>query len=294
MATQAKDGPQAGQENEAAQLLAAARLAADRAAAFLREQEGRLGPEAWSEKAKADFVTEVDKESERLMGETLLSAVPGSLVVGEELSPNALAAERAGTVRRSARAPVRRVIWIVDPLDGTTNFLHGFPAWAVSIAAARGGRILAGLVLDVPRGIRYQATIGGGAWQDERRLAVSTVSDPKHALIGTGFPYSDMDELPRYQRRVAAVIAGAAGVRRVGSAALDLCDVAAGRYQGFWELRLAPWDVAAGVLLVREAGGIVTDLEAGEDVISEPCSVVAGSPAIHAWLMKTLTADERR
>ena len=257
---------------DARQLLAAAQLAADRAAAFLRREEGRLAPEAWSEKGRADFVTEVDRESERLITETLRKAFPDSAVVGEELSPGPLPAG---------------LVWVVDPLDGTTNFLHRFPCYAVSIGALLEGEPLAAVVQHVRPGIRYHATRGGGAWQDEAPLHVSTIREPRHALIGTGFPFKFMDQLPQYQAQFAAVVAGAAGLRRPGSAALDLCDVAAGRFDGFWELVLAPWDVAAGTLIVREAGGLVTGLDGTREVIRHG-SIVAGNPVIHAWLLELL------
>mgnify|MGYP001293234761 FL=1 len=260
-------------KSELTQLLAAAQLAADRAAAFLREQEGRLGPESWSEKRPSDFVTEVDLAAERLIAQVLVSEVPGSRVVGEELTPDGV---REG------------LTWIVDPLDGTTNFLHRFPMYAVSIAAVQDGEPLVGAVVHVPAGIRYHAVRGGGAWQDGRRIAVSAVREPRLALVGTGFPYSEMDQLPLYQRQFAAVVRGSGGLRRPGSAALDLCDVAAGRFDGFWELALQPWDVAAGALLVREAGGIVTDHAGGSDITTRRGSVVAGNPAIYAWLRNLL------
>lgn len=258
---------------EPAQLLAAAQLAAGRAAEYLRAQEGRLGPLEWGEKRRADFVTEVDVAAERLIAETLLAAVPDSSVVGEELSPDA---ETGG------------LVWIVDPLDGTTNFLHRFPIYAVSIAAALDGELLAGVVHHVPADIRYHAVRGGGAWQDGTRLGVSAIAEPRQALIGTGFPYSEIGQIPLYQRQFAAVVAGSGGLRRPGSAALDLCDVAAGRFDGFWELALSPWDVAAGALLVREAGGLVTDHDGRPDIIGRRGSIVAGNPAIYAWLRDLL------
>lgn len=258
---------------DVAQLLAAARLAADRGAAFLLEQEGRLGPASWAMKRPSDFVTEIDLAAERLIAGILLGAVPESRVVGEELTPD---------------ARPDGLTWIVDPLDGTTNYLHRFPWYAVSIAAAQDGELLAGVVVHVRAGERYHAVKGGGAWRDGERLAVSGVTDPGQSLIGTGFPYSELGQLPVYARQFAAVIAGSGGLRRPGSAALDLCDVAAGRFDGFWELALSPWDVAAGALLVREAGGVVTDHEGGADVVSRRGSVVAGNPAIHAWLIRLL------
>ena len=260
---------------DARQLLAAAQLAADRAAAFLGREEGRLAPESWSEKGRADFVTEVDRESERLICDTLLTAAPGSLVIGEELTP-----ERA----------LAGLAWVVDPLDGTTNFLHRFPYYAVSIAAVADGEPLVGVVQHVSGGIRYHALAGGGAFQDGAPIRVSRVTDPRHALIGTGFPFRYLSDLPRYQAQFAAVLASAAGIRRPGSAALDLCDVAAGRFDGFWELSLAPWDAAAGALIVREAGGVVTGLDGDPGVIRHG-SVVAGNPAIHTWLLPLLNAS---
>jgi len=264
---------------DARQLLAAAQLAADRAAAFLLREEGRRGPAEWSEKGRADFVTEVDRESERLIAETLLAAAPGSAVVGEELTPTAAAvAARAG------------LAWVVDPLDGTTNYLHRFPFYSVSIGAVFDGRPVAGVVHDVPRNIRYHATAGGGAFQNGSPIHISGVTEPRQALIGTGFPYRYYDEeLPRYQAQFAAVIAGSGGLRRPGSAALDLCYVATGQFDGFWELKLAPWDVAAGTLIVREAGGLVTGLDGEQDVIRHG-SIVAGNPAIHRWLVELLNS----
>lgn len=238
-----------------------------------------MRPENWTVKGRADFVTEVDREAERMIAASLTASVPGSLVMGEELSPEA--------PRATQHAPV---IWIVDPLDGTTNFLHRFPVYAVSIAAVVGPDLVAGVVHHVPLDIRYTATRGGGAWQDGVRLAVSTVHEPSHALIGTGVPFRDMTQWPVYRRQIEAVTAATAGIRRPGSAALDFADVAAGRYDGFWELKLAPWDIAAGTLLIREAGGVVTDLK-GRDTVLHHNPVVAGNPTIHEWLLTTLNAE---
>jgi len=264
---------------DARQLLAAAELAADRAAAFLLREEGRRGPDEWTEKGRADFVTEVDRESERLISETLLAAAPGSTVVGEELTPTAVAAAtRSG------------VAWVVDPLDGTTNYLHRFPFYAVSIGAVVDGQPVAGVVHHVSLNIRYHAVAGGGAFQDGAPIRVSGVKEPRQALIGTGFPFKFMDQIPVYQAQFAAVIAGSGGLRRPGSAALDFCEVAAGRFDGFWELRLSPWDVAAGTLIVREAGGVVTGLDGERNVIRHG-SIVAGNPVIHAWLMELLNSS---
>ena len=256
-------------------LLDLARSAAERAGEYLRGV-ARPDQAEWVSKGRHDFVTEVDRTAERMITELLTAGAPGSRVVGEELAPEIV---REG------------LAWIVDPLDGTTNFLHGFPAYAVSIAAAVDGRLEAGVVLDVPRNRASWATRGGGAWEDGRPLTVSPITDPSSALVGTGFPFKQLDRLEAYQRQFAAVIRGSSGVRRAGSAALDLVDVAAGRFDAFWELRLAPWDIAAGTLLVREAGGIITDLK-GDDVEIAHTGVVAGNPALHRWLLETLRTAE--
>ncbi|MBI2073531.1 MAG: inositol monophosphatase [Gemmatimonadetes bacterium] len=262
------------------QLADLARSAAEQAAAYIRSaKRPPAGPE-WSAKGLLDYVTEVDRASEQLIAEALTRAVPGSEVLGEELSPQR--AQRA----QSPTLP-SQLLWVVDPLDGTTNYLHGYPQYAVSIAALVDGQLVAGVVLDVERNLVYHATAGGGAWCDGERLAVSGVTEPSLSLIGTGFPFRSPHLLPRYLRHFTAISAATAGIRRAGSAALDLVDVARGRFEGFWELDLAAWDVAAGTLIVREAGGIVTDLAGSPDVVCQG-SKVAGNPAIHAWLLELL------
>jgi myo-inositol-1(or 4)-monophosphatase len=253
-------------------LLHLARIAAERAAGYLRAVERPADPAAWTPKGGRDFVTEVDRTAERMIAEILLAAEPGSRIVGEELSPGLADSG---------------LVWIVDPLDGTTNFLHGFPIWAISIAAAVDGRLEAGVVLHVSQGEVYTASRGGGAWHGEQRLTVSTIQAPGFALIGTGFPFKDPTQLPTYLTQFSRVASRVSGIRRAGSAALDLADVAQGRFDGFWEQHLSAWDIAAGVLLVREAGGVVTDLS-GRDIGIEHTAVVAGNPAIHAWLLDVL------
>jgi len=227
----------------------------------------------WVEKGRHDFVTETDRGAERLISAVLTRDVPGSTVVGEELSP--------------AAARSNDVVWIVDPLDGTTNFLHGYPQYAVSIGCVVRGVLSAGVIHDVARDVVYWGAAGHGAWQGERRLAVSTLTEPKHALIGTGFPFKQLDGVERYLRQLAAVMAASSGIRRAGSAALDLVDVASGQFDAFWELTLAPWDVAAGVVLVREAGGSVTTLDGSDDVLQHG-SIVAGNRAMHRWMLEVL------
>jgi myo-inositol-1(or 4)-monophosphatase len=230
-------------------------------------------PSGWTLKGRRDFVTEVDRTAEGIITEVLLAGEPGARVVGEELNPVIV---------------TEGLVWIVDPLDGTTNFLHGFPSYAVSIAAAVDGIVQAGVVLDVCRNTALSASLNGGAWMGKERVKVSGIDDPEFALIGTGFPFRDMSGIDEYQKQFARVARGTSGIRRPGAAALDLADVAAGRFEGFWEQRLSAWDIAAGSLLIREAGGVVTDLS-GRDIGIEHTSVVAGNPAIHAWLLQTLT-----
>jgi len=250
------------------ELVDAARKAAARAAEHILSSTPPPASE-WTVKNKNDFVTEVDREAERLIAEILVKRVPGSVVVGEELNPQS-----------QAKA---EVVWIVDPLDGTTNFLHGYPQYAVSIGARVDGHLAVGVVQDVRRNLIYHGSSGSGAWCGERRLSVSKASDPARALIGTGFPFKHQEEIPRFLEQLKTVLTGSSGVRRAGAAALDLADIAAGRLDGFWELSLAPWDVAAGAVLVKEAGGVITTLDGSDDILSHG-SIVAGAPAIHSWL----------
>lgn len=248
-----------------------------RAAAAAGAQQLRALPRPaladWTEKARRDFVTEVDRQVEAQIGTLLRDAVPGSVVLGEELSP---------TAARDAA-----VVWIVDPLDGTTNFLHGYPQYAVSIGCLVEGTLAVGVVHDVARDLVYHGAAGHGAWRGAQRLRGSSITDPRRALVGTGFPFKDMDPLDRYLRQLGAVLRASSGARRTGAASLDLADVAAGRLDAFWELALAPWDVAAGVVLIREAGGLVTTLDGDADVL-QGGSIVAGNPALYRWLIELL------
>jgi myo-inositol-1(or 4)-monophosphatase len=257
--------------NHHSDLLSVALDAAAAGARFVREAP-RPGRAAWGLKGVSDFVTVVDREAEALIARRLVGGAPGSIVIGEELSPAARTAE---------------VQWVVDPVDGTTNYLHGYPSYGVSIAALVGGVPAVGVVADVERARTYHAVAGGGAWCDGHRLSVSAVRDPADALIGTGFPFKAPDLLPRYLRQFAAIMRATSGIRRAGAASLDFVDIALGRCDGFWELQLAPWDVAAGALIVREAGGRVSDPEGGSEILRHG-AFVAGNPAIHAWLIEML------
>jgi myo-inositol-1(or 4)-monophosphatase len=256
------------------QLLDLAVTAAERGAAHVRTAERPAEPAGWDLKGAADYVTSVDRDTEQLIAEILLQGEPDSDVLGEELTPEAT---RSG------------LYWVVDPLDGTTNYLHRYPAYGVSIAAVVDGALVVGVVVDIPRGRTYRARSNGGAWCGDEQLRVSQVHDPTHALIGTGFPFKVPDLLPDYLRQLDALLRATAGVRRAGAASLDLVDLAVGRFDGFWELYLAPWDVAAGAVIVREAGGRITDLDGRDDIVRHG-AFVAGNPAIHAWLLEILRA----
>ena len=254
-------------------LLDIALEAARAGAASIRDATSRRDQLVWESKGRSDFVSEVDKASEHIITDVVHRRLPGAKVLGEELTPES--AQHTG------------VVFIADPLDGTTNFLHGYPEYAVSIGVLVEGELCAAAVLNVPRGEEFTAVLGSGTYHDGKRIKVSTLREPARALIGTGFPFKNLEVLPRYVEQFSLVMRGTAGIRRAGSAALDLCNVACGRFDAFWELNLAPWDVAAGMLLVREAGGLVTDI-AGNSAKPVGGAFVAGNPAMHAWLLQTV------
>ena len=254
-------------------LLATCVAAAVRGAEVIRGFGQRRASVEWEEKARADFVSAVDRASEEAIGEIVLARHPDAQIVGEELAPD------LGTLSG--------MTFVADPLDGTTNYLHDFPWYCVSIAALVDAEPVAGAILNVPTGELFTATAGGGARRSGQPIAVSRIDAPRRALIGTGFPFRHAEEVDPYVRIMADVMREVAGLRRPGSAALDLADVACGRFDAFWEFRLAPWDVAAGILLVREAGGLVTDLD-GEPARVAHAPLVAGNPTMHAWLLERL------
>jgi myo-inositol-1(or 4)-monophosphatase len=262
-----------GTDRDNRELLDVALEAARAAASVIRDATSQREELVWETKGRSDFVSAVDKASEQQIAEIVGRRLPDAVMLGEELSPNALS--NTG------------IVVIADPLDGTTNFLHGYPEYAVSIGVAREGELCAAVVLNVPRGEEFTAISGGGAFLNGARIKVSSLREPGRALIGTGFPFRTVEQLPQYVAQFSLVAAGTAGMRRAGAAALDLASVACGRFDAFWELTLAPWDVAAGILLVREAGGIVTDLE-GQSARPVAGGLVAGNPAMHAWLLQTV------
>ncbi|CAN5788587.1 inositol monophosphatase family protein [soil metagenome] len=258
-----------------AELLSTALDAARLAAVVHREHLGRVRVEEWSEKGVADFVTHVDRAAEAVIVERVRSRFPDHRLFAEETE--------SGSVEAAAITRPGEWTWIIDPLDGTTNYLHGYPAYAVSIGVAHGSDLGAAVVLNGASGEEWTAERGGGAFRNGERISVSQIDSLPRALIGTGFPFKARELLPRYTDQLAAALRGTSGVRRAGSAALDLCHLATGWFDGFWELALAPWDVAAGTLIIREAGGVVTRIDGAPDVLGHG-SILAGNPVIHEAL----------
>jgi myo-inositol-1(or 4)-monophosphatase len=226
-------------------------------------------------KGPGDFVSAADRKAEDILREELSRARPGFGFLMEE------SGETVGT------DPQNR--WIVDPLDGTTNFLHGIPQFAISVALERAGQIFAGVVYNPVMDELYVAERGGGAFLNDRRLRVAARRELVDCVIGTGIPHLGVPDHAGYLRRLPRVMISTAGVRRAGAAALDLCWVASGRLDGFFEYNLKPWDIAAGLLIIREAGGYVTDGE-GKDHMLATGNVVAGNEIIQKRLLDLLNA----
>jgi myo-inositol-1(or 4)-monophosphatase len=244
--------------------------AAMKAARGLNRDFGEVENLQVSRKGPADFVSAADRRAEEVIRAELLRARPNYGLLMEE------SGETEGSDRQHR--------WIVDPLDGTTNFLHGIPQFAISIALERQGRLSAAVVYDPIADELFAAERGGGAFLNDRRLRVAARQNLADCVIATGMPYKGHGDHTAYRNELAAVLSEVAGVRRFGAASLDLAWVAAGRFDGFWEHNLSPWDIAAGLLLIREAGGFVTDLQGG-DAIFETGGVVAGNEAIHGQLL---------
>ncbi|MGH7482181.1 MAG: inositol monophosphatase family protein [Longimicrobiales bacterium] len=256
-----------------AALLDLALRAARAAAEFHREQASRVHLRHWDEKGRFDFATEVDREAERLIVAEVRGVFPDHAFLAEE-----------GTVGPAlAGGPEPAWTWVIDPLDGTTNYLHRYPSYCASVAVLNQREPIAGAVVAAATGEEWVACRGGGAYRNGEPIRVSDTGELSRALVGTGFPFRVPDRIDEYLGQLRAVLRAASGVRRAGSAALDLCHVACGWFDGFWELELSPWDVAAGTLIVREAGGVVTTLDDAGDVLRVG-SVLAGNPRIHELL----------
>ncbi len=257
-------------------LRAAAVEMARAAGAILREGYGRA--HAPERKGRIDLVTEYDRRSERLVLDELARRFPGQAVLAEESGAHAGAAGAAPEAR-----------WVVDPLDGTTNFAHNYPFFCVSIAAEWGGRLVAGAVYDPVRDEMFSAAAGHGATLNDAPLRVSDVAGVEDALLVTGFPYDVREHPERSLPAFEAFLVRAQAIRRDGSAALNLAYVACGRFDGFWEGHLSPWDMAAGTLLVREAGGAVTDF-AGGPFRLDGRQILAANATLHAAMRDVIAA----
>lgn len=252
--------------------------AARRAGELMIRQINKLESLQVTEKGRNDFVSRVDHAAEEAIIEVIKDHYPDHAILAEE----------------SGASGDHEYQWIIDPLDGTTNYLHGFPVFSVSIAVTRAGELQHGVVYDPLRQEIFSASRGQGAQLDGRKIRVSKQTGLKNALIATGFPYRVGEgEIDVYLGMLRAVMLETAGVRRPGSAALDLCYVAAGRVDGFWEMGLSKWDVAAGALIIREAGGRISDFR-GTDAFLDSGNLVAGTPKVYAALSKLLAPHARR
>jgi len=245
--------------------------AARRAGNIINRAAQNLDVIAVTQKAANDFVSDVDRDADRAIIKVLLDAYPGHSILAEE----------SGASGRS------EFQWIIDPLDGTTNFLHGFPQYAVSIALSHKGTLTQAVVYDPVRNDLFTASRGRGAYLNDHRIRVSRRTRLAQSLLGTGFPFREFSRVDTYLAMFRDLTQKTSGIRRAGAATLDLAYVAAGRLDGFWEFGLSPWDMAAGSLLIVEAGGLVGDFE-GNSGYLESGHIVAGNPKVFAQLIQAL------
>ncbi len=248
--------------------------AARRAGGIINRASQNLDLLHVSRKAHSDFVSEVDSNAEDAIIKVLLEAYPKHSILAEE----------SGTTGNQDEPEYQ---WIIDPLDGTTNFLHGYPQYSVSIALKYKGVLTQAVVYDPTGNELFTASRGRGAYLNDHRLRVSKRNQFSECLIGTGLPFRELTHMDTYLSMLKDIIPRVAGIRRPGSAALDLAYVAAGRYDGFWELGLGPWDMAAGCLLITESGGLVSDLE-GNETHLESGNIIAGNPKIFGQLLQVI------
>ena len=250
--------------------------AAHRAGDFIVRKINKIPDLKIEVKARNDYVSDVDREAETLIIEELLKAYPGHGIVAEE----------SGLIE--GRDEYR---WIIDPLDGTTNYLHGFPHYAVSIACEQQGRLTHGVIYDPIKQELFAASRGDGATLNNRRIRVGNRRSLDGALFATGFPFKNPDKLNEFIKLFSAFFAPASDIRRAGAASLDLAYVAAGRLDGYWEAGLNSWDLAAGALIVRESGGLVTDYS-GDGNFLENGQIVASNPRLITEMLRTIQQQQ--
>jgi len=248
--------------------VSAARLAGD----IIIKNLGHLLKEDIQTKQAFDFVTKVDRWSEAVIMQTIREKFPSHRFLTEET----LKQEDTGDYR-----------WIIDPLDGTTNYIHGYPMFSVSIGLEFKGEVILGVVFDPVRDELFHAVKGGGSFLNNKKISASGITALERSLIATGFPFRAKEMLEHYLRAFKEIFLGVSDIRRAGSAAIDLAYIAAGRFEGFFELKLSQWDIAAGSLLIKEAGGIITDFSGGSDYLSTG-NIVAGNSHVHSEILKVV------
>lgn len=245
---------------------------AQEAADYIKSQFGKVSDSQIQEKELNSLVSYVDQTAERLLVEKLSLVIPNSGFMTEEDTVNKLDED---------------YIWVIDPLDGTTNFLMGIPHFAVSVALNYKGETIIGIVIEVNSGDVFHASLGNGAYLNGAKISVGHQSDLKDVIIATGFPYTNTYDVAQYLKAVQSILTRSRGLRRMGSAALDLCFTACGRFGGYYESRLNPWDVAAGILIVKEAGGKVSDFKGGKNY-GDGREVVACVPDLQSVLLELI------
>lgn len=255
------------------EILLKLKSACDTVGAFQLKNWNRVNADAVNDKSLNQLVSFVDQQSEQILVEALLAAVPGSTIIGEESA--------------SENRVITEYTWVIDPLDGTTNYLHGLPVFSISVALLHHGEPVIGIVDCPVLNERFTTIKGQGAYLNDTRIQVATNNSLSHSLLATGFPYHNFDEMQAYLNVLTHFMHNTRGLRRMGSAAIDLAYTACGRFDAFFELNLNPWDVAAGVLLVREAGGVVTTFNGDSSVIFEN-QIVAASQSLYPKMTEVL------
>jgi myo-inositol-1(or 4)-monophosphatase len=274
--------------NKKKDFLSVAVLAVQRAGEFILNNMGNISSSDVDTKQASDFVTQVDRDSEQIIIKTIKDKFPEHCFLAEESIKKVETGEYRwyepdGSYRWCAPSGTHR--WIIDPLDGTTNYIHSYPSFSVSIALEYRGEIITGVIFDPLRKELFTAEKGNGAFLNRAPIKVSAVNELKKSLITTGFPFRKKECIDMYLKLFKNIFNRVSDIRRAGSAALDLAHLASGRCDGFFEIGLSPWDIAAGSLIIKEAGGVVTDFEGGEHYLSTG-NIVSGTPAIHKEILK--------